>query len=195
MKKIILASLLSVSLLGASTAAFADDKATTTGDVEVTGGALKLTKNTASLSFGDVTVQQLLGADSSVPTTATGTGLSEEVQDLTGSDKGWVLGANFAGLYARGDADKKIVSQATLSIDGTPLAATGATQGYAATGADVKKTTDGKLTGKTDASKIVMNVPKTTQVGKYSGDINWTLTAGPDNGVAATTTNVAPAAE
>ncbi|MCU7538185.1 hypothetical protein [Weissella cibaria] len=186
MKKIILASLLSVSLLGASTAAFADDKATTTGDVEVTGGALKLTKNTASLSFGDVTVQQLLGADSSVPTTATGTGLSEEVQDLTGSDKGWVLGANFAGLYARGDADKKIVSQATLSIDGTPLAATGA---------DVKKTTDGKLTGKTDASKIVMNVPKTTQVGKYSGDINWTLTAGPDNGVAATTTNVAPAAE
>lgn len=51
MKKIILASLLSVSLLGASTAAFADDKATTTGDVEVTGGALKLTKNTASLSF------------------------------------------------------------------------------------------------------------------------------------------------
>lgn len=73
MKKIILASLLSVSLLGASTAAFADDKATTTGDVEVTGGALKLTKNTASLSFGDVTVQQLLGADSSVPTTATGT--------------------------------------------------------------------------------------------------------------------------
>lgn len=193
MKKIILASLLSVSMLGASTAAFADTS-TTTGDVEVTGGALKLTNKTTSLSFDDVSVQQLLAAESSVPTNAK-TGLSEEVEDLTGSDKGWVLGANFAGLYARDDKTKTIVSPATLSIDGTSLAATGATQVYAATGVDVKKTTDGKLTGKTDASKIVMNVPKTTQVGKYSGDINWTLTAGPDNGVAATTPNVSAVAE
>lgn len=193
MTKIVLASLLSFSLLGASTSVFADDTtANTATNFEVTGGSLTLSDATKSLDFGSVSVADLVAGNQ---TKTAATGFAATVSDTLGdASNGWQLTANYSPLTG---ADKKTTLGETLKIGNAYLkAGDTATPVYAATNADVAtalKNDKGVMNVATAASDIALTVPQQgTTAQKFTGNIAWTLSAAPVNEVATTTNAVTP---
>ncbi|WP_099088404.1 hypothetical protein [Weissella cibaria] len=184
MKKIILASLLSVSLLGASTAAFAadtnvntaDNTATTTGSVKLSAGDLTLNDVTSSVSFGSLSMADVLAGKTTA--VAAADGITAHVTDLSGSGKGWHLTANYSGMKSADAAAKPLGD--TLTLGTTALKADDQTI-YSATGDDVTAAKGEAIAKTTAASDVTLNVPSTATAGSYEGTINWKLVAGPAN--------------
>lgn len=183
MKKIILASLLSVSLLGASTAAFADtnvntadNTATTKGSVTLSAGDLTLNDVTSSVSFGSLSMADVLAGKTTA--VAAADGITAHVTDLSGSGKGWHLTANYSGMKSTDDAAKPLGDKLTLGT--TALKADDQTI-YSATGDDVTAAKGEAIAKTTAASDVTLNVPSTATAGSYEGTINWKLVAGPAN--------------
>ena len=184
MKKIILASLLSVSMLGASTAAFAadtnvntaDNTATTTGSVKLSAGDLTLNDVTPSVSFGTLSMQDVLAGKTTA--VAANKDVVAHVTDLTGSGTGWHLTANYSGMKSTDAAAKPLGDKLTLSTtelksDDQPIYSASPEDVAAAKGAAIEKTTA--------AADVKLNVPSTATAGEYAGTINWKLVAGPAN--------------
>ncbi|KIU21110.1 WxL domain-containing protein [Weissella cibaria] len=184
MKKIILASLLSVSKLGASTAAFAadtnvntaDNTATTTGSVKLSAGDLTLNDVTPSVSFGTLSMQDVLAGKTTA--VAADKAVVAHVTDLTGSGTGWHMTANYSGMKSTDDAAKPLGD--TLTLGTTALKAADQTI-YSATGDDVTAAKGEAIAKTTAASDVTLNVPSTATAGEYAGTINWKLVAGPAN--------------
>lgn len=187
MNKIVLASLLSVSLLGMSTSAFALDNAADTGNktantttnFEVTGGSLALSDATPSLDFGSVSVAKLLSDDQTLPAK---TGFKATVTDTLGDvNSGWTLSAKYTPLHA-GDAklgETLNIGKASLSVadKSTPI--------YAASADDVATALSkyqGVMTAASANTDITLALPKQGAAAKsYEGGIAWTLAATPKN--------------
>ncbi|MFW6771077.1 hypothetical protein [Weissella cibaria] len=185
MKKIILASLLSVSMLGASTAAFAsgetnvntvDNTATTKGSVTLAPGNLTLDDVTSTVEFGSLSMQDVLAGKTTA--VAAKDGITAHVTDLSGSGKGWHLMANYSGM-STSDADAKPLGD-KLSLGTTELKA-GDQSIYSATPEQVAAAKGTAIEKTTAASDVTLNVPSTATTGSYTGTINWKLVAGPAN--------------
>lgn len=184
MKKIILASLLSVSMLGASTAAFAadtnvntaDNTATTKGTVNLVSGDLTLNDVTSSVSFGDLTMANVLAGNTTA--VAAKDGITAHVTDLSGSGKGWHLTANYSGMKSTDAAAKPLGDTLTL---GTTALKADDQMIYSADGDDVTAAKGAAIEKTTAAADVKLNVPSTATAGSYPGTINWKLVAGPAN--------------
>lgn len=184
MKKIILASLLSVSMLGASTAAFAadtnvntaDNTATTKGTVNLVSGDLTLNDVTSSVSFGDLTMANVLAGNTTA--VAAKDGITSHVTDLSGSGKGWHLTANYSGMKSTDAAAKPLGDTLTL---GTTALKADDQMIYSADGDDVTAAKGAAIEKTTAAADVKLNVPSTATAGSYAGTINWKLVAGPAN--------------
>ncbi|MCS8561403.1 hypothetical protein [Weissella cibaria] len=184
MKKIILASLLSVSMLGASTAAFAadtnvntaDNTATTKGTVNLVSGDLTLNDVTSSVSFGDLTMANVLAGNTTA--VAAKDGITAHVTDLSGSGKGWHLTANYSGMKSTDAAAKPLGDTLTL---GTTALKADDQMIYSADGDDVTAAKGAAIEKTTAAADVKLNVPSTATAGSYAGTINWKLVAGPAN--------------
>jgi hypothetical protein len=191
MKKLVLASLLSVSVLGATSAVFADTPADTTAtpavsnqisktsaktdaSVSVTAGDLTLSNVTDKDAFTSVSAADLLSAKAagkSVVTVA-GQNLSATATDQTLSHKGWVLNANFSG-FATADGSKTLAGALTINSKTVGDADVAVDS---ADGTKVDAAENGVLTG---TYKSSYDVPTNAEVGDYTGTINWNLVAGP----------------
>ncbi|MCA1354994.1 hypothetical protein M2M32_02595 [Weissella cibaria] len=184
MKKIILASLLSVSMLGASTAAFAadtnvntaDNTATTKGTVNLVSGDLTLNDVTSSVSFGDLAMANVLAGNTTA--VAAKDGITAHVTDLSGSGKGWHLTANYSGMKSTDAAAKPLGDTLTL---GTTALKADDQMIYSADGDDVTAAKGAAIEKTTAAADVKLNVPSTATAGSYAGTINWKLVAGPAN--------------
>lgn len=184
MKKIILASLLSVSMLGASTAAFAadtnvntaDNTATTKGTVNLVSGDLTLNDVTSSVSFGDLTMANVLAGNTTA--VAAKDGITAHVTDLSGSGKGWHLTANYSGMKSTDAAAKPLGDTLTL---GTTALKADDQMIYSADGDDVTAAKGAAIEKTTAAADVKLNVPSTATAGSYAGTINWKLVADPAN--------------
>lgn len=184
MKKIILASLLSVSMLGASTAAFAadtnvntaDNTATTKGTVNLVSGDLTLNDVTSSVSFGDLTMANVLAGNTTA--VAAKDGITAHVTDLSGSGQGWHLTANYSGMKSTDAAAKPLGDTLTL---GTTALKADDQMIYSADGDDVTAAKGAAIEKTTAAADVKLNVPSTATAGSYAGTINWKLVAGPAN--------------
>ena len=184
MKKIILASLLSVSMLGASTAAFAadtnvntaDNTATTKGTVNLVSGDLTLNDVTSSVSFGDLTMANVLAGNTTA--VAAKDGITAHVTDLSGSGKGWHLTANYSCMKSTDAAAKPLGDTLTL---GTTALKADDQMIYSADGDDVTAAKGAAIEKTTAAADVKLNVPSTATAGSYAGTINWKLVAGPAN--------------
>lgn len=184
MKKIILASLLSVSMLGASTAAFAadtnvntaDNTATTKGTVNLVSGDLTLNDVTSSVSFGDLTMANVLAGNTTAVVAKDG--ITAHVTDLSGSGKGWHLTANYSGMKSTDAAAKPLGDTLTL---GTTALKADDQMIYSANGDDVTAAKGAAIEKTTAAADVKLNVPSTATAGEYAGTINWKLVAGPAN--------------
>ncbi|MCT8398800.1 hypothetical protein D0509_09825 [Weissella cibaria] len=187
MKKLVLASLLSVSVLGATSAAFASNTADTTtatsnqisktsaktdASVSVTAGDLTLSNVTDKDAFTSVSAADLLSAKAAGKTTVTlpGQDLSATVTDQTLSHDGWHLNANFSGFS---EGSKTLAGALTIN-DKTVGTADVAVD--SADGTKVDAATNGVITG---TYKSSYDVPTNAEVGDYTGTINWNLVAGP----------------
>ena len=183
MNKIVLASLLSVSLLGASTSVFAAEtpytpveaKATvdTTTTFNVTGGSLSLNVPTGSaLTFGEKSMLQLMSGDNKAKST---TDFDATVNDTLGDGKGWNLNATYTGMIG---TDKSDLGD-TLTINGQNLTGDGqAATVFAASSSTVK---DAMSNAKGDVNvhaagyAIQLTVPADkAKVQGYKGTISWT---------------------
>ena len=185
MKKIILASLLSVSMLGASTAAFAsgetnvntvDNTATTKGSVTLAPGNLTLDDVTSTVEFGSLSMQDVLAGKTTA--VAAKDGITAHVTDLSGSGKGWHLMANYSGMKSTDAAAKPLGDTLTL---GTTALKADDQMIYSADGDDVTAAKGAAIEKTTAAADVKLNVPSTATAGSYAGTINWKLVAGPAN--------------
>lgn len=183
MKKIILASLLSVSMLGASTAAFAntnvntaDNTATTTGSVKLSAGDLTLNDVTPSVSFGTLSMQDVLAGKTTA--VAADKDVVAHVTDLTGSGTGWHMTANYSGMKSTDAAAKPLGDK--LSLGTVELKSDDQTI-YSASPEDVAGAKGAAIEKTTAAADVKLNVPSTATAGEYAGTINWKLVAGPAN--------------
>lgn len=189
MKKLVLASLLSVSVLGATSAAFASNTADTTtatsnqisktsaktdASVSVTAGDLTLSNVTDKDAFTSVSATDLLSAKAAGKTAVTvdGQALSATVTDQTLSHAGWHLNANFSG-FAKADGSNPLAG--VLTINNQPVG-TADVPVDSADGPKVDAATNGVIT---DTYKSSYDVPTSAEVGDYTGTINWNLVAGP----------------
>lgn len=191
MKKLVLASLLSVSVLGATSAVFADTPEDTTAtpavsnqisktsaktdaSVSVKNGDLTLSNVSANDAFGEVKASDLLSAKAAGKTTVTidGQDLSATVTDQTLSHNGWHLNANFSG-FSTADGSKTLAG--ALTINNQPVG-TADVPVDSANGPKVDAATNGVIT---DTYKSSYDVPTNAEVGDYTGTINWNLVAGP----------------
>ena len=189
MKKLVLASLLSVSVLGATSAAFASNTADTTtatsnqisktsaktdASVSVTAGDLTLSNVTDKDAFTSVSAADLLSAKAAGKTAVTvaGQDLSATVTDQTLSHAGWHLNANFSG-FSTADGSKTLAG--ALKINGKTVG-TADVPVDSADGPKVDAATNGVITGTYNSS---YDVPTSAEVGDYTGTINWNLVAGP----------------
>ncbi|MGL5688913.1 MAG: WxL domain-containing protein [Weissella cibaria] len=189
MKKLVLASLLSVSVLGATSAAFASNTADTTtpsvasnqltptsaktdASVSVKNGDLTLSNVSANDAFGEVKASALLSAKAAGKNTVTlpGQDLSATVTDQTLSHDGWHLNANFSGFS---DGSKTLAGALTIN-DKTVGTADVAVD--SADGTKVDAAANGVITNTYSSS---YDVPTNAEVGDYTGTINWNLVAGP----------------
>lgn len=189
MKKLVLASLLSVSVLGATSAAFASNTADTTtatsnqisktsaktdASVSVTAGDLTLSNVTGKDAFTSVSATDLLSAKAAGKTAVTvaGQDLSATVTDQTLSHAGWHLNANFSG-FAKADGSNPLAGALTIN-DKTVGTADVAVD--SADGTKVDAAANGVITNTYSSS---YDVPTNAEVGDYTGTINWNLVAGP----------------
>ncbi|TVV32380.1 WxL domain-containing protein [Weissella cibaria] len=188
MKKLVLASLLSVSVLSATSAVFASGTTDTTAasnqisktsaktdaSVSVKNGDLTLSNVSANDAFGEVKASDLLSAKAAGKMTVTvdGQDLSATVTDQTLSHAGWHLNANFSG-FSTADGSKTLAG--ALKINGKTVG-TADVPVDSADGPKVDAATNGVITGTYNSS---YDVPTSAEVGDYTGTINWNLVAGP----------------
>lgn len=189
MKKLVLASLLSVSVLSATSAAFASNTADTTtatsnqisktsaktdASVSVKNGDLTLSNVSANDAFGEVKASDLLSAKAAGKMTVTvdGQDLSATVTDQTLSHAGWHLNANFSG-FSTADGSKTLAGALTIN---NKTVGTTDVDVDSADGPKVDAATNGVITG---TYKSSYDVPTSAEVGDYTGTINWNLVAGP----------------
>ncbi|WP_373891596.1 hypothetical protein ACAW68_08560 [Weissella confusa] len=191
MNKIVLASLLSVSLLGASTSVFADStNDVTTTNFTVEKGTLAFAKDpedgtknaiTHDLTFKSASVADLLSTDytDSKP-------FSASVTDTTGNpDQGWTLTANYTPLKNVTGTKTSYLGE-TLTIGDKDLTANkGSNVVYSVDGAeDVKAFANPDLKGtitKNDDATLKIKAGTGAVAGTYSGKIDWVLEAAPAN--------------
>lgn len=199
MNKIVLASLLSVSLLGASTSVFADktDPVDTKTSFEVTGGSLSFKPTTMELNFGKLSMLDFAQGEHTPHAT---TDFNATVTDTVGDGNGWKLDAKYSGMTGT----KGNVLGDTLHINGAELAAGGtATTVFSASSADVQKAMQ-KSSGVMnvnavggDDGAIYLDInPNAAKVDSYNGTITWTASSDTNDAADATTTagvTVAPA--
>jgi hypothetical protein len=193
MNKIVLASLLSVSLLGASTAVFADTTTPgkTTTSFEVTGGTLSLDTKTTTLDFGKKSMLDFAKGDQNIPA---GGDFNAVVTDTVGDGNGWTLSATYTGMTGKNTSntlgDKLHINGKTLEFGGD------STTVFSASPADVKtamKNAAGAMNvsaaGGKDGS-ISLEVPAANaKVDTYEGTISWVASTDTNDAANATTSN------
>ncbi|WP_195318105.1 hypothetical protein [Weissella cibaria] len=191
MKKLVLASLLSVSVLGATSAVFADTPADTTtpsvasnqltptsaktdASVSVKNGDLTLSNVSSKDAFGQVKASALLAAkaDNKNFVTLTGQDLSATATDQTLSHNGWILNASFTG-FALADGSQPLAG--VLKINNQTVGTTDV-KIDSADGTKVDAAANGVITNTYSSS---YDVPTNAEVGDYTGTINWNLVAAP----------------
>lgn len=188
MNKIVLASLLSVSLLGMSTAAFAmgeeptSDASTTlktTQDTKatfsITGGGLSLKSADSEMAFNPLTMEKLVAGTHSTNATQD---FSAVVNDTVGGEAGWHLSATYTGMKG---ADGKTELGDTLSMgEDVKLNALTPTLVRHADATAVKPAMSknkGDIPVDIDKSVITLDIPDVSKASAqtYEGHINWTL--------------------
>ncbi|TGE74428.1 hypothetical protein [Weissella confusa] len=184
MNKIVLASLLSVSLLGASTSVFADDTANTSTSFTVGNGELKFAKDaknnalvTSSLTFKGATVADLLNKEytDQQPFTAT-------VNDTTGNSKqGWTMTATYVPLHNGDETLGETLTIGSVALKEGSLSGV-AYQATPEENADALKNHQGnKSVGSETDAKLEIPSGTASVSGEYVGSIAWTLQATPEN--------------
>lgn len=186
MNKIVLASLLSVSLLGTSTSVFATstDATSTSNDTtnatfEITHGTKSVTSATQNIKFDSINLADLMTAENGSKTTYSQNDVAVRVNDTTADNQGWTLKAEYSGMKAA-DQDSPALGE-TLTIGGVALKAKDNKDIVTADPADVMAKLTAEAQGNTDekftANTVSLNVPASPNaaVKSYTGTIHWTL--------------------
>ena len=192
MNKIVLASSLSVSLLGASTSVFADktDSVDTKTSFTVTGGSLKFTPTTTELNFGELSMLDLAQGKHTPHAT---TDFDATVTDTVGDGNGWKLNATYSGM--KGTKTEMELGD-KLNINGQTLLAGGsAATVFSASSADVQtamQKSAGVMNVKAvggETGSIYLDIPaNAAKVDTYTGKITWTASSDTNDAADATTT-------
>ncbi|EGO5014200.1 WxL domain-containing protein [Enterococcus faecalis] len=194
MKKILLTSVVTVSVLGSvmggvvSHAAEADNKSSNgnVGFKTPEDGALKLLE-VADLNFGD---HEISGSDENYKTE---TDTKATVQDLRGTETGWELRVSQSGQFMNGE---KELTNAQITLDSPELDASSTATANVKTGVILNPNGDsavildaakgqgnGIATENFKTGNATLSVPgKTTKItGQYTTTLTWTLMDGVGN--------------